>query len=127
MPTTNFVETYRRSRFLDEITYYVPYYDEQVIELDPFTPYIHEFISRLTVFTSVTYMGEQLTTLCHRYHGTTTTRWIVLMVNGLMSQTELRNGMNLQVPTVENMQEVTNQLLREKIANVQSFGSTILD
>lgn len=126
MPTTHYNENFARSKFLREVEYYVPYYDQTVVELDPLSPEIHEFINRLTEFTQHTYIGEQLTTLCHKYHNSTTTIWMVLMVNGFMSRTELQPGMTLQIPTLTTINNAIRSLLQDRFAKTQAFGSTIL-
>ena len=126
MPTTNYNPNFARSNFLREVSYYVPYYDSNVVELDPLSPEIHDFIERLTEFTDHSYIGEQLTTLCFQYHRCTTTVWIVLMVNGFLSRTELQPGMIIKFPTLNAINVAIREILQERFAKTQAFGSTIL-
>ena len=126
MPTTNYNPAFARAGFLSEIKYEVPFYNQTVVELDPLSPQIHEFINGLTEFSNHSYVGEQLTTICNDYHKTTTSVWIVLMVNGLLSRTELQPGMILKIPTLENMQYVIRKMQQDKLARTHAFGSTVL-
>lgn len=94
----------------------------QVVERDPLSPEIHEFIDSLYEFSIYEWGGEQITTVCQKYHGTTTTIWIVLMVNGLLSRTELRRGMVLRIPTMNCIREI---LRRMNLANILN-GTTVI-
>lgn len=126
MPTTNYNPLLARANFMEKVEYKDYYHDAWIEELDPLSPEIHEFISALSQFRNYSYAGEQLTTICNQAHGTTTTVWIVLMVNGLLSRTDLRIGMILKIPTIDNIRQVMNSRNIQRLTKVQAFGSQIL-
>lgn len=128
MPSNNYNANFLRTTLMNEIRYdeYRQGDIKLIEELDPLSPEIHEFISDLSVFADYTYIGEQLTTVCNRYHGCTTTVWIVLMVNGLMSRTDLRVGMVLKIPTYDNLIYVINRRNIRRVTDVNKFGTRIL-
>ena len=114
-------QEYQRAGFMRKLEYLTveptTYEMAQKAELDPLSPEIHDFIDSLNEFTMVTWQGQQITTLCQLHHGTVTTIWIVLMVNGMLSRTELRNGMELRFPTPAALRNSLTIHSRRTVAN----------
>lgn len=102
MATTNANPQYYRSNFMDKV------FDPQTgyEEVDPLSPRIHEIINGITSWQIHPYKaGERLTTIANFYHGTTSTWWIILMFNGLVSTMELQPGMLLKIPSLSQFRE----------------------
>jgi hypothetical protein len=122
--STNCAPTYFRANMMDLVTYPIVNANgsvSQFTERDPFTLMLHLFIEKLTVFQVEKYTGQQFTTLVYKKYGNTTMIWIVLMVNGLLSRTELRSGMMLRWPIKEQIDAVMQEFTLNK-----PFETTVL-
>lgn len=121
--TTHFLPELARSEFMSVVTYTVPYYDDVVVEIDPLSPKLHDFVNALTSFYEYPYAGQQLTTIAYEYHRTTTTVWLILMVNGLLSRTELMPGMILKIPDLNDIQKVLRNMQLSQFRTPKVFGT----
>ena len=119
--TTNCNPNFFRSVVNASVSYNIVNADGSITaisELDPFSDTIHNFVNSLTVFEQLQYNGENFTLTVYKNYGTTTLIWLVLMVNGLLSRTELRPGMVLKWPLLANIQAAA-QVYKNNYGQVQ--------
>jgi hypothetical protein len=115
MPYSTFVAPqYFRANFMTQVTYKIldpttgaptPY-----TELDPLSDTLQTLVDSLQTFTLSRWTGQQFTTLVYQAYGNTTLIWLVLMVNGMISRTELRKGMIIRWPVMVEIQAAMNSL-----------------
>jgi hypothetical protein len=111
--STNCDPDYFRSGLMDTVSYTVYNNDGsvgQITECDPLTEKFHQIIGSFTRFETERYTGQQFTTIINRKYGSTTPIWLVLVVNGLFSRTELRSGMMVRYPLKEDVDAAIRQL-----------------
>lgn len=101
MPSTNAKPSLYRQAFSDTVLDSVTGYNE----LDPLSWDLHRFLNALTVFSVYRWQeGDRLPTVAYRAHGTTSTWWIILALNGLTSLHELQPGMLLRIPSLDQIE-----------------------
>lgn len=91
---------------------------ESFTELDPLSESLHDFVDSLSRFIIKRWTGQQFTTMVYEVYGNTTLIWLVLMCNGMVSRTELRRGMLVRFPYLEDIQAyMTQQAVTAKATN----------
>lgn len=104
---------YFRANFMDQVTYTIVGTNGEQVEFtdcDPLSPQLQLLLENLTHFEVVKYTGQQFTTLVYNKYGNTTLIWLVLLVNGFMSRTELRSGMMVRWPLQSQIDAAIQQL-----------------
>lgn len=123
--STNANPIYFRATFMTQVTYDIIDQNgdlDSFTELDPFSEQLMDLVDSLTRFTIIRWTGQQLTTLVYNAYGNTTLIWLVLMCNGMVSRTELRNGMMLRLPYLSDI----NAWQVQNAINVASIGDVKL-
>jgi hypothetical protein len=113
MTTSNANPAFYRQNYMDAKTYEIVSENGDVFtvsELDPLSESLQRFLEELTLFEIVDYDGRQFTTIIYEKYGTTSLWWLVLLVNGLLSRTELRVGMALKFPILQEVQNAKMKL-----------------
>jgi len=65
---------------------------------DPLSPAVIGLRKAVTKYSTITYRGEPITTICRNEYNTTTIWWIVLMYNGYIHPSEIKVGSLLKLP-----------------------------
>lgn len=96
---------------------------KRTLMIDALDQKLVDALESISSFNEVVWAGVKLTTLCFQAHGTPNTKFLVLAFNGLGSETELRPGMVLRIPTKPGLDEV---MKRAYAVKTNGIGSTVM-
>ena len=82
---------------IDGVDYYLNIFDTRIMDL----------MRNITQFRQHPYDSSiPLTTVSHRYYGTTTLDWVIIMYNGYIHEFEIPDGTIMRIPSLSNVGRV---------------------